>query len=132
MKKEFDLVLPNAGNCHVTIDQGKQLVFRKTYVRNARGEWEAAKKNGDFIRVIVDLDGVSIEVNLENGPRLFGRSCCKHPDVFKGRVGKKLALKHLVKGSILSKDDRKELFHAVMRNGKPRKEKKNLSAPASI
>jgi hypothetical protein len=131
MKKEFDLVLPNAGNCHVTIDQGKQLVFRKTYVRNARGEWEAAKKNGDFVRVIVYLDGVSVEVR-GIGQTLFGRSCCKHPDAFKGRVGKKLALKHLCTGSVLSKEDRRELFHAVMRNGKPRKTKKNPSAPASV
>ncbi len=128
MKREFDLVLPEAGKAHVTIEPGKHPVDRKTYVRGPCGKMVPVKTAGHFVRVPVWVDGVAVMVDLESGGRFYGRSCCKWPDVFKLQVGKKLAMRQLTHGSTLSKGDRKELFHAVMRNGKPFKARKAGSA----
>jgi hypothetical protein len=144
----------------ITVHQGQEKVERKAkFIKghrdfgggvivpvfgNLKGE------DGQPVKTDVSVQGVRISVQFPDGTTLEGRSCCKPPDIFNVRTGKRRAIRRLfdIDSGIdphtrkknathqpsLTGEDRKIIYRAVLRNGKavkPRKAKDNSQALAA-
>lgn len=151
---KFDVPLPSGQTVKVTVRQGEETVDLKCKAVAGFQQFSdytvpiyknLRDRKGEYVTTPFTVRGVRLTVRFENGERIEVRSCCKPPDVFKGRLGRRRALRRLflidsgfdpAKPKVdgegkpvrnddreprLNGEDRKELFRAVLRNGKPAK-----------
>lgn len=150
--------LPISGNrtVNVTVRQGQENVERKAkYIKGHRdyggvlvpifATLKDAKRQP--VKTTVALQGVRISVEFPDGSILEARSCCKPPDVFNVRSGKRKATHRLfgidsgidphtrekneTHKPLLTGEDRRTIYRAVLRNGKPVKERESEKSIAA-
>jgi hypothetical protein len=127
----------------VKVESGMQAIAEDFLIPRFR---KVRDRNGNVLTTPVSVPGVRIRLRFSDGHLMEGRACCKPPDTFKTKMGLRRAIHRIFKvdsGISLHKfakggqplrdksvkprltgTDRKQLYRAIMRKGKPFREKK--------
>ncbi len=157
---KFPVELPSKQTVIVTVKHTLESIDRKikyeSGIRVMSNTWSMPTlktlrdKDGKPVTAPVQVRGMRVTIEFPDGKSLTARSCCKLPDVFRPREGKVKALNRLWqldsgvdvrtgKPSTMAKSkprlsglDRKELFYAVLTNGRKRPADKIKKVPQPV